>query len=130
MNCNYVQDFIYKGVVVLDIDGNKCRLRNVKDVVRVILVKVFGWDLRYIEVMNELENKGFDLLFDKLKFEGYLLMDEFVESFVVVREYLLYVYLCVIVLLYSSMVKFGFFFQLYIVNGIMCIKRICSRVSI
>lgn len=85
MNCNYAQDFIYKGVAVLDTDGNKCRLRNAKDVARVILAKASGWDSRYTEVMNELENKGFDPPFDKLKLEGHLLMDEFVESSVVVH---------------------------------------------
>lgn len=130
MNCNYAQDFIYKGVAVLDTDGNKCRLRNAKDVARVILAKASGWDSRYTEVMNELENKGFDPPFDKLKLEGHLLMDEFVESSVVVREHSLHAHLCAIVSPYSSMAKFGFSSQLHTVNGIMCTKRICSRVSI
>ena len=87
MNCNYAQDFIYKGVAVMDSDGNKCRLRNAKDVARVILAKAHGWDSRYTEVMNELGKKGFVPPFDKLKLEGHLLMDDFVESSVVVRKH-------------------------------------------
>lgn len=86
MNCNYAQDFIYKGVAVLDSDGNKCRLRNAKDVARVILAKAHGWDSRYKEVLGELAKKGFFPPFDKLKLEGQLLMDDFVESSVVVRK--------------------------------------------
>lgn len=70
----------------MDSDGNKCRLRNAKDVARVILAKAHGWDSRYTEVMNELGKKGFVPPFDKLKLEGHLLMDDFVESSVVVRK--------------------------------------------
>lgn len=85
MSCNYAQDFIYKGVAVLDSDGNKCRLRNAKDVARVILAKAHGWNSRYTEVLGELSKKGFCPPFNKLKLEGQLLMDDFVESSVVVR---------------------------------------------
>lgn len=85
MNCNYAQDFIYKGVAILDTDGNKCRLRSAKDVARVILAKAHGWDSRFTEVVGELAKKGFLPPFDSLKLEGHLLMDEFVESTVVVR---------------------------------------------
>ena len=85
MNCNYAQDFIYKGVAVLDTQTKKCRLRNAKDVARVILAKARGWDSRFDEVMGELEEKGFLPPFDGLKLGGHLLMDEFVENAVVVR---------------------------------------------
>lgn len=85
MNCNYAQDFIYKGVAILDTDGNKCRLRSAKDVARVILAKARGWDSRFTEVKGELTKKGFLQPFDGLKLEGHLLMDEFVENTVVVR---------------------------------------------
>jgi len=85
MNCSYAQDFIYKGVAILDTDGNKCRLRNAKDVARVILAKAHGWDSRFTEVVGELAKKGFLPPFDRLKLEGHLLMDEFVESTVVVH---------------------------------------------
>lgn len=84
MNCNYAQDFIYRGVAILDADGNKCRLRNARDIARVILAKAHGWDSRYGEVMSELAKKGFFPPFDTLKLEGHLLMDDFVESSVVV----------------------------------------------
>lgn len=73
-------------MVLLDIDGSKCRFRSVKDVFRVILVRVRGWDKRFNEVIEELIKKGFLLLFDKLKFEGRMFMDEFVENIVVVRK--------------------------------------------
>lgn len=86
MNCNYAQDFIFKGVAILDTDGNKCRLRNAKDVARVILAKAHGWDSRFKEVMGELAKKGFLPPFDRLKLEGHLLMDDFVESTVVVKK--------------------------------------------
>ena len=78
----------------MDTDGNKCRLRNAKDVARVILAKASGWNSRYTEVMDELEKKGFDAPFDKLKLEGHLLMDEFVESSVVVRKHSLCTSVC------------------------------------
>ena len=86
MSCTYAQDFIYKGVAILDNDGNKCRLRNAKDVARVILAKACGWNSRNKEVMSELEKKGFFPPFDSLKLESRLLMDDFVESSVVVRK--------------------------------------------
>ena len=86
MSCTYAQDFIYKGVAILDNDGNKCRLRNAKDVARVILAKACGWNSRNKEVMSELEKKGFFPPFDSLKLESHLLMDDFVESSVVVRK--------------------------------------------
>ncbi|CAH3018781.1 unnamed protein product [Porites evermanni] len=85
MNCNYAQDFIYRGVAILDADGNKCRLRNARDIARVILAKAHGWDSRYGEVMSELAKKGFFPPFDTLKLEGHLLMDDFVESSVVIH---------------------------------------------
>ncbi|CAH3136847.1 unnamed protein product [Pocillopora meandrina] len=85
MSCTYAQDFIYKGVAILDNDGNKCRLRNAKDVARVILAKACGWNSRNKEVMSELEKKGFFPPFDSLKLESHLLMDDFVESSVVVH---------------------------------------------
>ena len=86
MSCTYAQDFIYKGVAILDNDGNKCRLRNAKDVARVILAKACGWNSRNKEVMSELEKKGFFPPFDSLKLESHVLMDDFVESSVVVRK--------------------------------------------
>lgn len=86
MSCTYAQDFIYKGVAVLDNDGNKCRLRNAKDVARVILAKAHGWNSRNKEVMSELAKKGFFPPFDSLKLESHLLMDDFVESSVVVSK--------------------------------------------
>lgn len=85
MNSGYAQDFIYKGVALLDTDGSKCRLRSAKDVSRVILARARGWDKRFNEVTEELTKKGFLPPFDKLKLEGRMLMDEFVENTVVVH---------------------------------------------
>jgi len=48
-------------------------------------------------VMNELEKKGFVPPFDKLKLEGHLLLDDFVESSVVVSKHLLRTSVCAIV---------------------------------
>lgn len=93
MSCNYAQDFIYKGVAILDTQTKKCRLRNAKDVARVILAKARGWDSRFAEVMGELAKKSFLPPFDGLKLGGHLLMDEFVENAVVVRPAVL-IYVC------------------------------------
>ena len=89
MNCGYAHDFIYKGVATLDSEGSKCRLRQARDVARVILAQARGWDRRYTEMKNELAMKGFYAPFDKLKLESHLLMDDFVDSMIVVREELI-----------------------------------------
>ena len=86
MNCSYAHDYIYKGVAILDAEGNKCRLRNARDVSRVILALARGWDARFSEVKFELAKKGFQTPFDSFKIESHMLMDDFVDSTVVVSE--------------------------------------------
>ena len=84
MNCGYAHDFIYKGVATLDSEGSKCRLRQARDVARVILAQAQGWKRRYDAVKSELALKGFFAPFDKLKLESHLLIDDYVNSMIVV----------------------------------------------
>ena len=95
-------------MAILDTDGNKCRLRNAKDVARVILAKAHGWDSRFTEVVGELAKKGFLPPFDRLKLEGHLLMDEFVESTVVVRLVLQILLFQIILLLQHTSIELSY----------------------
>ncbi|XP_032232309.2 uncharacterized protein LOC116614879 isoform X2 [Nematostella vectensis] len=85
MNCSYAQDYIYKGVAILDAEGNKCRLKNAKDVGRIILAQARGWNRRFNQVKEELGKKGFFPPFNKMMIESNLLIDDFVDSMIVVR---------------------------------------------
>ena len=84
MNCSYAQDYVYKGIALFDADGNKCRLRNAKDVARIILAQAKGWDQRLGEIKDELAKKKFLPSFDSLKIDSHLLVDDFVDSTIVV----------------------------------------------
>ena len=86
MNCNYAQDYIYKGIAHFDSDGNKCRLRHASDVARVILAQAKGWDRRLCELKEELAKKKLPFEFCKLKFDSHLLVDEFIDNVVVVSK--------------------------------------------
>lgn len=84
MNCTFSQDYIYKGVAVLDAEGNKCKLRTAKDVARIILAQARGWNRRYNQLKEELVWKGFLPPFKSLKIESQLLIDDFVDNMIVV----------------------------------------------
>ncbi|KAK3751530.1 hypothetical protein QZH41_019423 [Actinostola sp. cb2023] len=85
MSCTFSQDYIYKGVAVLDAEGNKCKLRTAKDVARIILAQARGWNRRYNQLKDELVLKGFVPPFSNLKIESQLLIDDFVDNMIVVR---------------------------------------------
>ncbi|KXJ13938.1 hypothetical protein AC249_AIPGENE23961 [Exaiptasia diaphana] len=83
MNCTFSQDYIYKGVAILDAEGNKCKLRTAKDVARIILAQARGWNRRYNQLKEQLIVKGFIPPFRSLKIESQLLIDDFVDNMIV-----------------------------------------------
>lgn len=84
MTCVFSQDYIYKGVAILDAEGNKCKLRTAKDVARIILAQARGWNRRYDQLKDELAKKQFEPPFKRLKIESQLLIDDFVDNMIVV----------------------------------------------
>jgi hypothetical protein len=88
MNCTFSQDYIYKGVAVLDAEGNKCKLRTAKDVARIILAQAHGWNRRCNQLKEELALKGFAPPFSNLKLESQLLIDDFIDNMIVVSIYM------------------------------------------
>ena len=79
------EDFVQKGVVVLQHQTGKCRLKRAKDIARVILAAARGWQSRNSELTSLMESRGFVSPLDKLKPECKSLMEDYVDHMVIVR---------------------------------------------
>ena len=84
LQCSIADDYTYKGVVLLQYQTGRCRLKQARDVGRVILAAARGWDSRNKELINELARKGFVTDFDSLKTESVSLIDDYVDHMVIV----------------------------------------------
>ena len=78
------EDYIQKGVLMLQHQTGKCRLKKAKDIARVILAAARGWQSRKIELTNALEAQGFAPPFDALKSECKSLIEDYVDHMVIV----------------------------------------------
>eukprot|EP00794_Sanderia_malayensis_P006070 gene6070-6772_t len=86
LQCSIANDFIYKGVVLLQYQTGRCRLKQARDVARVILAAARGWDNRNKELNLALLSKGCYPPFDDLGPESLSLMDDYVDHMVIVRN--------------------------------------------
>ena len=87
LECSIAEDYIYKAVVVLEYQTGKCRLKQAKEVARVILAAARGWDIRNRELLDAMEARGFFPPFVSLKHESKTLMDDFVDHMVIVSHF-------------------------------------------
>ena len=85
LQCSMAEDFVQKGVVMLQHQTGKCRLKQAKDVARVILAAARGWHSRNTELTSIMETKGFVHPFEYLKPECKSLIEDYVDHMVIVR---------------------------------------------
>jgi hypothetical protein len=86
MICQLAQDFIYKGVAHLENKGARLPLRKALDVARVIITTAKGWDARKKEITQTLAGKAITTVPKGLKLQSQMLVDDFIENSVVVRN--------------------------------------------
>ena len=78
------EDYIQKGVLILQHQNGKCRLKKANDVSRVILAAARGWQSRSIELKNALQAARIVPPFDKLKPECNTMIDDYIDHMVIV----------------------------------------------
>lgn len=78
------EDFIQKGVLILQHQNGRCRLKKAQDVSRVILAAARGWQNRSVELKIALEAKRLAPPFAALKSECKTLIDDYVDHMVIV----------------------------------------------
>ena len=84
LQCSMAEDFIQKGVLILQHQNGRCRLKKAQDVSRVILAAARGWQNRSMELKIALEAKGLTPPFETLKSECKTLIDDYVDHMVIV----------------------------------------------
>ncbi len=92
LQCSIANDYIYKGVVLLQYQTGRCRLKQARDVARVILAAARGWDSRNKELTNALISKGCQPPFDYLSPESVSLMEDYIDHMVIVSFLFIYCY--------------------------------------
>ena len=78
------EDYIQKGVLILQHQNGKCRLKKANDVARVILAAARGWQSRTTELKNALKAKKLAFPFDTLSSECKTLIDDYIDHMVIV----------------------------------------------
>jgi len=86
LKCSMAEDYIQKGVLVLQHQNGKCRLKKPNDVARVILAAARGWQSRTTELKNALKAKKLTFSLDTLRSECRTLIDDYIDHMVIVRN--------------------------------------------
>lgn len=86
LQCSMAEDYIQKGVLTLQHQTGKCKLKKAKDIARVILAAARGWQSRRTELIRILEAKGFAPPFNLLKAECKALIEDYVDHMVIVSS--------------------------------------------
>ncbi len=84
LQCYIANDYVYKGVVLLEYQSGRCRLKQAKEVARVILAAARGWDSRNKELTNCLISKGCEVTSEFMKPDSLSLMEDYVDHMVIV----------------------------------------------
>ena len=84
LKCSMAEDYIQKGVLILQHQNGKCRLKKANDVARVILAAARGWQSRTTELKNALKAKKLAFPFDTLSSECKTLIDDYIDHMVIV----------------------------------------------